>query len=55
MNTNLGKTKEEIIFEIVLSMNKGNIKYYGSRVCEAIDQYDELVRRGIIVEIPDGN
>lgn len=50
MKTNLGKTKEEIIFEILLSMNKGNVSYYGSRVCEAINQYHELVESGIIVE-----
>lgn len=55
MNTNLGKTKAEIILEILLSINKGDISYHGSRVCEAIIQYDELVKKGIIVEIPDGN
>lgn len=48
MNTNLGKTKEEIIYELVLSINKGN--YEGYRIDKAISQYNELVANGIIVE-----
>ena len=50
MNTNLGKTKAEIILDILLSINKGDTSYNYSRVNEAINQYDELVKRGIIIE-----
>lgn len=50
MNTNLGKTKAEIILEILFSINKGDTSYTYSRVNEAIIQYNELVERGIIVE-----
>ena len=50
MNTNLGKTKEEIIFELLLSLNKGNSGYIDDRIYKAIEQYDYLVSEGIIVE-----
>lgn len=50
MNTNLGKTKEEIIFELLKSLNQGNIGYAETRVDKAIEQYKQLVRKGIIVE-----
>ena len=56
--TNLNKTKEEIIFELVLSLNQGDSGYatgYGSsdspRVNSAIIQYNALVKAGIIKEI----
>lgn len=54
--TNLGKTREEIIFELLISINQGNSDYlrdYGKatpRVDLAIDQYNVLVEKGIIVE-----
>ena len=58
--TNLNKTKEEIIFELVLSLNKGDSGYatgYGSddspRVENAIIQYNALVKAGIIKEIEE--
>ena len=50
MNTNLGKTKEEIIYELLLSLNKGNNGYYADRVYAAIYQYNQLVTENIIVE-----
>ena len=36
------KTKEEIIYELVLSLNKGNSGYAHERVKYAIKQYEEL-------------
>lgn len=53
MNTNLGKTKEEIIYELVLSLNKGN--YGWDRVETAISQYNKLVQLGIIEESTSTN
>jgi hypothetical protein len=50
MNTNLGKTKEEIIFELLKSLNQGNSGYVDGRIDKAIEQYDDLVSEGIIVE-----
>lgn len=50
MNTNLGKTKEEIIFELLKSLNQGNNGYASSRLFHAIDQYNQLVKECIIVE-----
>ena len=49
--TNLNKTREEIIYELVLSLNKGNCGYSGDRVDMAIRQYDEFVRCGVIKEV----
>ena len=49
--TNLNKTREEIIYEIVLSLNSGNISYPKERVRIAIDQYNVLVNNGIISEV----
>lgn len=43
-------TKAKIIFDLVLSLNKGNSGYIDDRVAHAIYQYDQLVRAGIIVE-----
>ena len=48
MKTNLDKTKEEIIYELLISLNQGNCGYSGDRVQEAIDQYQKMVRVGII-------
>ena len=43
-------TKAKIILDLVLSLNKGNSGYIDERVRYAIEQYDKLVRAGIIVE-----
>lgn len=54
--TNIGKTKEEIIFELVLSLNKGDSGYLWSgdkatpRVNAALAQYEALVEKGVIRE-----
>lgn len=50
MNTNLGKTKEEIIYELLLSINRGNTGYCADRVDLAITQYNYLVQKNIIIE-----
>ena len=50
MMTNMGKTKTEIIFDLVLSMNRGNSGYIYERVDNAIKQYTDLLRLGIIKE-----
>ena len=56
METNLGKTKEEIIYELVLSLNKGDsycAYEYGDaspRIELAIAQYNNLKHKGIIIE-----
>ena len=54
--TILGKSKEQIIYELVLSLNSGN-SYYSydtssnnDRVWLAKYQYDRMVEEGIIVE-----
>lgn len=55
--TNLGKTREEIIYELLLSINQGNVGYltnddgYMPKINVAIGQYDALVKKGIIREI----
>ena len=49
--TNLSKTREEIIYELVLSLNNGDCSYIGDRVEIAIRQYDEFVRCGVIKEV----
>ena len=42
-------SKEEIIIELVKSLNMGNSNYYGSyRIDIAIHQYNRLVEEGII-------
>lgn len=51
MRTNLGKTKEEIILELLISINQRNGDYHVSRVEEAISQYQQLVDEFIIVEL----
>lgn len=48
--TNLHKEKEEIIYELLLSLNNGNTCYVNDRVKLAISQYDELVENSVITE-----
>ena len=48
--TNLKKTKEEIIYEILLSLNNGNSGYIDERVKYDIKQYEQLVEQKIIKE-----
>ena len=48
--TNLYKTRENIIYELVLSLNKGSSGVLDSRVDTAIQQYNSMVKKGIIVE-----
>ena len=43
-------TKEEIILQLVLSLNRGNFDGAYDRVTYAIAQYDRLVAVGIIKE-----
>lgn len=43
-------TKEEIILQLVLSLNRGNSGGAYDRVSYAIAQYERLVERGIIKE-----
>lgn len=49
--TNLNKTREEIIYELVLSLNNGNVSYTDTRMELAIKQYNQLVQNGIIKNI----
>lgn len=55
--TNLGKSREEIIFELLISLNQGDSGYVKSgndispRIDIAIAQYDELVKKGVVFEI----
>lgn len=55
--TNLMKTREQIIYELLISINRGNSDYLRSngeatpRVDLAIAQYEALVKRNIIKEI----
>lgn len=53
--TNLNKTKEEIIYELLLSLNQGDSYYVlgdncSPRVDVAIAQYEYLVKKGIVTE-----
>lgn len=48
--TNLNKTKEEIIYELVRSLNQGNCSYASDRVDIAVIQYNKMVENGIIKE-----
>lgn len=43
-------TKEEIILQLVLSLNRGNSGGAYDRVGFAVRQYEQLVDRGIIKE-----
>lgn len=57
MVTNLGKTREELIFDLLISLNNGDSGYITSgdeatpRIDIAIAQYDALVKRGVVREI----
>lgn len=54
--TNLGKTKEEIIYELLLSLNAGDNYYVRStddRIQFAKHQYERLVDEGVIEELGD--
>lgn len=54
--TNLNKSREEIIYELLLSINQGDGYYTLAdgeatpRIDLAIGQYEALVRRGVIKE-----
>ena len=48
--TNLNKSKEQIIYELLISMNNGNNACYDDRLQYAIEQYEQLVEKGIVVE-----
>ena len=48
--TNLNKTREEIIYELVLSFNKGDSCVPEDRVRLAVAQYTDLVYEKIITE-----
>ena len=43
-------TKEEIILQLVLSLNRGNSGGAYDRVGFAVRQYEQLVERGIVKE-----
>ena len=54
--TNLGKTKEEIIYELLLSLNAGDNYYVRStddRIQLVKHQYERLVDEGVIEELGD--
>ena len=55
MMTNIGKTKADIILELVLALNKGDSLSVERRVHWAEVQYNQRVERGIIVEEPVSN
>lgn len=48
-------TKEELILELLLSLNKGNSGYITDRVSHVIFQYEKLVEAGIIKEKIEGD
>lgn len=51
ISTNImNKSKAQIILELVLSLNKGDSYYVDQRVDVAIEQYNKLVKIGIIEE-----
>ena len=55
-NTNIGKTKEEIIYELLLSLNTGDsyyVKGTEDRIWLAKHQYERLVNEGVIKELGD--
>lgn len=43
-------TKTKTIIELVCSLNAGDSGYINDRVYYAIEQYEQLVKKGIIVE-----
>lgn len=50
--TNLNKTKEEIIYELLISLNNGNNATIYERLKYAKVQYSQLVEEGIVIEYP---
>lgn len=46
----MNKTREEIIYELLLSINKSG-GVFALNVDYAINQYDKLVEKGIIKEV----
>lgn len=51
--TNLGITKEEMIYQFIISLNKGGYadKTYAEGIVEeAIGEYDALVNNGVVKE-----
>lgn len=51
--TTLGITKEEMIYQFIISLNKNSLQYDTSDeiVCKAINEYDKLIEKDIIKEI----
>ena len=45
--TNLNKTKDQIIYELLLSLNEGNCGYVDSRVDYAVQQYEQLRKKAL--------
>lgn len=45
----INKSREDIIFELLISLNQGNCAYVDERVDYAIKQYDVLLARGIVI------
>jgi hypothetical protein len=43
-------TKQEIIMKLLISLNQGNSGYIVDRVQYATEQYEKLVKKGIIKE-----
>lgn len=43
-------TKEEIILQLVCSLNAGDSGYINDRVSYAVRQYEQLVERGMFKE-----
>ena len=43
-------TKEELIINLLISLNKGDCGTIADRPYYAIEQYERLVKKGIIVE-----
>ena len=50
MMTNIGKTKADIILDLVLSLNRGDCDLPYDRVHIAHKQYEQLVSYGILKE-----
>ena len=50
--TNLNKTKEEIIYELLISLNNGNNATMYERLKYAKVQYSQLVEEVIVKEFP---
>lgn len=48
--TNLNKTKAELVFEMLLSLNASGRTPHCGNVSIAITQYDMLVKEGIVKE-----